>query len=74
VHSAQVAAALTHTDKRRLVLHFDINKTILMIDTVAGKNLAQVVFIKSLHSNRCAWRSFSLSNYIVTCVFGGRFH
>jgi hypothetical protein len=46
VHSAQVAAALTHTDKRRLVLHFDINKTILMIDTVAGKNLAQVVFIK----------------------------
>lgn len=30
-------------DKRRLVLHFDINKTILMIDTVAGKSLSQVV-------------------------------
>ena len=38
-----VAVARSSMDKRRLVLHFDINKTILMIDTVVGKSLSQVV-------------------------------
>ena len=33
-------------NRRRLVLHFDLNSTILMLDTACGQNVTQTVSLK----------------------------